>query len=818
MSGPSQRPSFNSSDPSSPRSPQPRGNIPVSFRTNVNRAKTRRWVEAKKYSYDGDDWGEDEYGEYEYDDDHLTPQAQSAGANHSTPDIPSTLTKGTPHLPLSSQDQSHSVKRAQTIPTESPATPSNPPASIIRPADIYRRMREEQKAHQSVLVQPSTDQRTPATSTSVASPPTNNTPTETPESSAPLPVQHSGSAFEGKAGELNDSAATPITANEPPAISLPDVKRLSAFNPILPASELNPQGIQDPENQPHQLQHNPSLGFRSAVNQAFDVPETPSTVTDSIARSNSDSTTAISPIISRRDATDDKTPTIEEDPNENVNEGADTPTEANAVFKPGHRRDLSLPSPGNSPSRRPMITETNISASSDLAQISTGTPSESPQEAPPSTQQHSATTDSIQHRHEMSKRDLPAPLNVQTNVASGPTVTAEHVPVIIPSISAENSPEDTENDRLRKEIIRSLSRENTPSDQQDHDTPPQTGKQDNLTPREIQSSWNEPHGGDPSVSQLSGAAPNALQTASEAPPAVPAALSPAQDSQPALQRRFSWEEPSDDDNPTTVAQAQPQPPLTPGQDTLSPESIHPVPATAPTSQTSEAGDHIGGKDQPGLSEPKLTVVPPPVEDGVNIPSSSQAPGSAHSQTTEIPARTEDEQSFSRDQQSPELPAQAPSASFESGLLGFKDILNMQSSEERVKAFDRTRIQFAAIDTGLSNWVQVTVQSHPEHSDVVERNSKPLSDEFKNSVPRAKFPKLSSLGTLASSLQDGSHSSSGHTRRPSVPLGSTKQHQVGKDFLHTAGVLGGQAGKAAKGLFSKGRSKWKGSGGNEKVEP
>ena len=38
------------------------------FRTNVNRAKTKRWVEAKSYSYDGDDWGDadeyDEYGDY----------------------------------------------------------------------------------------------------------------------------------------------------------------------------------------------------------------------------------------------------------------------------------------------------------------------------------------------------------------------------------------------------------------------------------------------------------------------------------------------------------------------------------------------------------------------------------------------------------------------------------------------------------------------------------------------------------------------------------------------------------------------------------
>ncbi|KAF1913836.1 hypothetical protein BDU57DRAFT_558784 [Ampelomyces quisqualis] len=38
---------------------------PVSFKTNVNRAKTKKWVTAKKNAYDGDDWGDyDEYDEY----------------------------------------------------------------------------------------------------------------------------------------------------------------------------------------------------------------------------------------------------------------------------------------------------------------------------------------------------------------------------------------------------------------------------------------------------------------------------------------------------------------------------------------------------------------------------------------------------------------------------------------------------------------------------------------------------------------------------------------------------------------------------------
>ncbi|KAJ4325531.1 hypothetical protein N0V94_000674 [Neodidymelliopsis sp. IMI 364377] len=49
---------------------------PVSYKTNVNRAKTKKWVEAKKNAYDGDDWGDyDEYDEYGVDE---TPPPEPA--------------------------------------------------------------------------------------------------------------------------------------------------------------------------------------------------------------------------------------------------------------------------------------------------------------------------------------------------------------------------------------------------------------------------------------------------------------------------------------------------------------------------------------------------------------------------------------------------------------------------------------------------------------------------------------------------------------------------------------------------------------------
>ena len=57
---------------------------PVNFHTNVNRAKTKRWVEAKSYAYDGDDWGEGDEYEEEYPEPHPQP-AQGRGQHPQSP-------------------------------------------------------------------------------------------------------------------------------------------------------------------------------------------------------------------------------------------------------------------------------------------------------------------------------------------------------------------------------------------------------------------------------------------------------------------------------------------------------------------------------------------------------------------------------------------------------------------------------------------------------------------------------------------------------------------------------------------------------------
>ncbi|RMX93421.1 hypothetical protein D0868_12872 [Hortaea werneckii] len=145
------------------------------------------------------------------------------------------------------------------------------------------------------------------------------------------------------------------------------------------------------------LQHQPSSGFRSVVNTAFDrkddnsVPATPlsrdnsgshySRGTDGLSRSNTDSTAGISPIMSRVPSAS----TAQQRPSVIAEEPATrTPTQsrpasgthevprkpspghtrdfsngsASSVVQPGYRRSLDPPSSGHSPARTPALEDT----------------------------------------------------------------------------------------------------------------------------------------------------------------------------------------------------------------------------------------------------------------------------------------------------------------------------------------------------------------------------------------------------------------------------------------------------------------------------
>ena len=164
------------------------------------------------------------------------------------------------------------------------------------------------------------------------------------------------------------------------------------------------------------------------------------------------------------------------------------------------------------------------------------------------------------------------------------------------------------------------------------------------------------------------------------------------------------------------------------------------------------------------------------------------------------------------------------------ITAFREILALKSPSERIRAYDETREQFANLNTGLAHWLAITANNLPEHADLLTSSARrPTFQGHKPSPSRSK------LGGL---LQSGGHSGQQYPNSPqSVPdgaLGNASPHGIsssggpsgkissqqvqakGKDLLHTAGVFGGKANVAAKGLFSKGKSKLRGSSGAEKV--
>ena len=180
-------------------------------------------------------------------------------------------------------------------------------------------------------------------------------------------------------------------------------------------------------------------------------------------------------------------------------------------------------------------------------------------------------------------------------------------------------------------------------------------------------------------------------------------------------------------------------------------------------------------------------------------------------------------------QSDELPP-LPPPNAQPKIAAFREILALKAPMERIQAYDETREQFANLNTGLAHWLSIKASEFPEHADLfADSGRRPAFQSHKPSPSRIK------LGGL---LQSGSHSSQPYSANPppaaeggpgnASPYGyspsvgsggklSSQQVQAkGKDLLHSAGVFGGKANVAAKGLFSKGKSKLRGSGGAEKV--
>lgn len=838
-----------SGSPASPFSP----NQPPSFKPNVNRMKTKRWVTAKTYSYDGDDWGDT--GEDDIYDAYLDPDTPPEQApNHKIESQPTTGFPG-------QQDSSVAQISQQGQPpiSSSQGDQAPKPLPFVRPADIYKRLNEErerqrlqtadstpqpqgaaQHLHAVLAQQASTQQSTQnipvIPSQELESPQNQNRPQE-----------HAHNSTTGDSVLNSSRNITTSVPENPPHVpenseitkaKLPELRPFSGFGDTF----LNPVSSQDtgasgitqvasPESgsQEHGLDRRESVGFRSVVHQAFDIPETPATDTSSVARSNSETTSVISPIIRSEThslITGDRTPTIpEEQPLRPV-----TPA---SEFKPGHRRSLTPPSANNSPARRPMITTGDPIPRPESACTLVPTPTE-PQDG----FQLSNDSEQVQQKPVEDER----PTVKTASSYTGPVSQSE-----TDSPSSTHSTDTSElNRRLQDDIIRSLTpnpavghREyQSPERPDDGHTSPRLHPESSLVTSEYQEYFAQqpslrpssppahhinPPGHDSSFSVPSEPDARPSQTQGGVDMPQPLEYNPDMSAinvpQHSLKKKFSWEMDFDEVAPPVQAQPQDQHAPAPAVDeqSLSPTDTIRKVDDAPPNQ------HV---DHPVGSPPEHPSSPSP--DNIQA---QPAPGPGGEVQSEQDLKTDlsNENSPSSPLVLPEsLPSAQPSPvhgrpedtiaspiSDGQKLLGFREIMAFKSPEQKISAFSRTRDQFAAMESGLQDWLKQTSATHPEHGDIVQQNGNVPqgSNAAQKAMPsRAKFPKLSS----------GSGSSRVHIRHASATPLSTMMHtqQVqakGKDLLHSAGVLGGKAGDAAKGFFAKGRNKFRHSGSADKVD-
>ena len=177
------------------------------------------------------------------------------------------------------------------------------------------------------------------------------------------------------------------------------------------------------------------------------------------------------------------------------------------------------------------------------------------------------------------------------------------------------------------------------------------------------------------------------------------------------------------------------------------------------------------------------------------------------------------------------------------IPAFREIVALKTASERVRGFNDARQQFARLKVGLDDWVAQTVHELPEHADILAMSGRPTPNfqghrpspsrsklggllpgggqggqqpyfqQYLNASPQSPAPSGSLQGGAAGSVSPQASSPSGGS---GGKISGQQVQAKGKDLLHTAGVFGGKANVAAKGLFSKGKSKFRAASGAEKV--
>lgn len=159
---------------------------------------------------------------------------------------------------------------------------------------------------------------------------------------------------------------------------------------------------------------------------------------------------------------------------------------------------------------------------------------------------------------------------------------------------------------------------------------------------------------------------------------------------------------------------------------------------------------------------------------------------------------------------------------------FKEIMALGSAEQRIRAYNESRHQYAAMDSGLGEWVHATSMQPPASPPPFMRG--PVQDETNArgsqtsrhgsqapiQQPQPYYKQYLNASTPSAPAAAPSRLSAGMptgTQGFGASTGKTT-HQMqakSKELLHSASIFGGKATKASKGLLAKGKSRFMGSG-------
>ncbi|APA15810.1 hypothetical protein sscle_15g105800 [Sclerotinia sclerotiorum 1980 UF-70] len=470
-------------------------------------------------------------------------------------------------------------------------------------------------------------------------------------------------------------------------------------------------------------------------------------------------------------------------------------------------------------------------------------------------------------------------------------------PQVLPTLSTDTGPFDEQSDKLRKEIVKRLSILPSESEQQSHENLHERLDASNVDhPREsayltdvYDDYWNdigdEEHSSPIATTTLDG--PQTEQTIPIDMPEIRPLSShrmSRQQTRPPLPTRFSWEMSME-----SVHQANPdmpKPPQShvelPTEDTDAPHEGLRQAAPEPYMEKEvfegpSYGDRRFERETPLATDATIlgdgaaaatlrnSYLESPPTVNVSLAQEKQQPQFASYPVTQTPENEQPVLGSTLDVStdplwsSPHSPASIPSplsaheslpsrrgsaTSHRISNLGkiptWKEILGMKDVHERVHAFDEIRERFAAMDSGIHDWIFALKAEQPEHADVNEsyggftsnvptsstrRNTRSASGAMQSPYFQQYLNASGPSQSSTSVSRPGQTGTSGNQQGFSPAHAKITSQQVqakGKEFLHHAGMFGGKAGKAGfqagKGLLAKGKNRLRAAGSSDKTSP